>query len=226
MEKTLEINEPQSLWKKILIDFIDIVAFLVFVVWLFFALKVFVIAPVIVKWHSMLPNYKPWEYVFIDKFYYKFTKWIKRWDVVVVMPETANLSFLKRVVWMPWETITISSWNIYLCKSSKKRESYSWKDIKTKSRYNVWAEICKQIKEPYISWKFVNIKWYNEPIKTDASCWIERFVLWTWDYLVLGDDRMYSTDSRCCFVWFCPKSWSRYSITNSEILGRVRSFKF
>ncbi len=226
MEETLKINEPQSKLKKFLIDIVDIIAFLVFIVGLFLAIKVFVIAPVIVKWHSMLPNYKPWEYIFIDKFYYKLNDGVNRWDTVVVMPETSDVSFLKRVVWMPWETITIKSWSVFLCKWETNWLTYHGDDVYEDKSYEKEWDICKKIKEPYIEWKSVNVKGYDEPIVTENKCWVSEYVLWKWQYLVFWDDRMYSTDSRCCFIWFCSSSDSKYYIKEQEILWKVRGLKF
>lgn len=226
MEKTVKINEPQNKIKKFFVDVVDIVAFFVFIVWIFLAIKVFVIAPVIVKGHSMLPNYKPWEYIFIDKFYYKIDEWLKRGDVVVVMPETSDVSLLKRVVGLPWENIAINSWEVYVCKENKKWDNYLGNDVKDSIKYSSGSQVCKKIKEPYIDWKKVNLNGYNEPIVTKWECWINEFKLGSWQYLVFGDDRMYSTDSRCCFERSCSWEWLRYYIKDDEILWKVRSLKF
>jgi len=226
MNETLEIKEPESKFKKFLIDLVDIIAFLVFIIWIFLTIKLFIIAPVVVKWHSMEPNYHPGQYIFIDKFYWKLNWWIKRWDVVVVMPEQANVSYLKRAIWLPWETIEIESWSVFLCKDKENWLKYTWKDIRDNVFYKDWKLTCKEIKQPFIEWKTVNIQWYPEKIVTTAKCWISKFTLWTWQYLVFGDDRMYSTDSRCCFRWFCSGKKDIYYITKNEILGRVWWFKF
>lgn len=225
MEK-IEIQEPENIFKKILLDIVDIIAFLVFIIWLFLAIKIFVIAPVVVKWHSMLPNYNQWNYIFIDKFYYKLKWWIKRWNVVVVMPEQSNVSFLKRVVGLPHDTIEIASWNTYLCKTEKKWKEYKNNDVFEDKKFNDKKLICKELKEPYIKWKTVNLKWFPEKITTTAKCWISKFTLWSWQYLVFGDDRMYSTDSRCCFRGFCSWKDDIYYITKNEILWKVWWFKF
>lgn len=225
MEK-IEIQEPENIFKKILLDIVDIIAFLVFIIWLFLAIKIFVIAPVVVKWHSMLPNYNQWNYIFIDKFYYKLKWWIKRWNVVVVMPEQSNVSFLKRAIGLPHETIEIASWNTYLCKTEDKWKEYKNNDVFEDKKFNDEKLICKELKEPYIKWKTVNLKWFPERITTTAKCWISKFTLWSWQYLVFGDDRMYSTDSRCCFRGFCSWKDDIYYITKNEILWKVWWFKF
>jgi len=223
-KETLKINEPSNKFKNFLIDIVDIIAFLVFIIWLFLAIKVFVIAPVIVKWQSMEPNYYEWEYIFIDKFYYKFNGGIKRWDVVVLMPSTSDVSFLKRVVWIPWDTINIQSWNVFLCKTEDKWVKYNNNDIYEDKFYKDWNLVCKQLRESYIEWKSVILGGYSEKIVTKVKCWISKFVLWTWQYLVFWDNRMHSTDSSCCFVWYC---WTNgiYYITKDKILWKVRNLK-
>ena len=225
MKEKIVINEPVNRLKKFFYDMLDIVAFLVFIFWLFMFIKVFIVAPVVVKGHSMLPNYKPGEYIFVDKFYRKLTWWIKRWDVVVVMPADSNVSFLKRVIWLPGETIEIKSGNVFLCKTQKQWNVYKWNDYYFDKKYEDWDLICKKLKEPYIAWKTVNLYWYPEKIITMPKCNIDKFILWKDQYLVFWDDRMYSTDSRCCFRWFCLWSWDTYYVTKNEILGKVWGIK-
>ena len=221
----IEVREPKSLLKKVLIDLVDIIAFLVFIIWVFLFVKVFIVAPVVVKWHSMLPNYHPGNYVFVDKIFWKLDWWIKRWDVVVVMPPSSNVSFLKRVVGLPGETIEIKSGYVYLCKTKSGWEKYNWNDYYKNVEYKDWKLICKRLKESYIAGKTVNLYWYPEKIITTAKCGISKFVLKTGQYLVFWDDRMYSTDSRCCFRGFCDGTGDTYYITKNEILWRVWGFK-
>lgn len=221
MSENIVVKEPESKIKKFFIDLADIIAFLIFILWLFFFIKIFVLSIVVVKWHSMLPNYNEWNILFVDKFYWKLKDDIKRWDVVVVMPPTTNVSYLKRVVWLPGETIEITWDNVYLCKKEKNWKTYNWNDIYENKFYKDKNLICKQLKEKYIAWKTVNLKWFPEKIKTEAKCWISKFKLWSGQYLVFGDDRMYSTDSRCCFKWVCIGKHDTYYITKDEIIGRV-----
>ena len=221
----IEIKEPKSWFKKILLDMTDIWAFLVFIIWIFLFVKVFIVAPVVVKWHSMLPNYHPGNYIFVDKIFWKLDGGIKRWDVVVVMPPSSNVSFLKRVVGLPGETIEIKSGYVYLCKTQQSWNTYKWNDYFPDQKYKDWNLICKRLKEEYIAWKTVNLYGYPEKITTQPKCGISKFVLKTGQYLVFGDDRMYSTDSRCCFRGFCDGTGDTYYITKNEILGRVWNFK-
>jgi len=225
MVENIKIKEPESKIKKFFLDLADIIAFLVFILWLFLFVKTFVVALVLVKWHSMLPNYNEKDVILVDKIYYKYTWGIKRWDVVVVMPPTTNVSYLKRVVWLPGDTIEIKSWSVYLCRTKDYWNTYTWNDIINNSEYKDWELVCKQLKEEYIAWKTVNLKWYPEKITTTAPCGLDKFQLYSGQYLVFWDDRMYSTDSRCCFRWACIWKNDIYYITKDEILWKVWNFK-
>ena len=171
----------------------------------------------IVKWSHMLPNYKAWEKVFVNKNY----KILNRWDVVVEKPEFSNISFFERIVWSPWEIIEIKSWSVYLCKTSNKWKYYKINDVYKNKIYKDSRLICKQLKESYIEWKSINLQWYPEKIHTEPKCGVSKFILWTWQYLLFWDNRMYSTDSRCCFIWFCSNT-KRYYIKKSEIIWKVK----
>lgn len=224
-QNEIKIVEPTNKWKKFLIDVVDIIAFVIFMLWIIIFLKVFVIAFVGVKWSSMLPNYHEWDYIFVDKVYWKHTSWVKRWDVLVLMPPTSNVSYLKRLIWLPNETVEITWWKVYICKTKKDWSTYKWNDINIKNTYKDKNLICKRLIEKYIDGKTVNKRWFPEKIVTKADCGISKFKLGSWQYLVFWDDRMYSTDSRCCFVWTCKWTDAKYYITKDEILWKVIDFK-
>jgi len=225
MVESIKIKEPQNKLKLFLIAVADIIAFVVFILGLFIFVKTFVAAIVIVKGHSMLPNYNERDIILVDEIYWKYFWWINRWDVVVVMPPTTNVSYLKRVVGLPGDTIEIKSGFVYLCRTKDYWEAYTWNDVDLKNTYTDWSLICKKLKEDYIAWKTVNYKWYPEKIVTTAPCGIDKFKLYSWQYLVFWDDRMYSTDSRCCFRWACIWKNDIYYITKDEILWKVIDFK-
>lgn len=68
---------------------------------------------------------------------------------------------------------------------------------------------CSILKEPYL--------W--EGTTTEAKCWVSTFTVTQW-FLVMGDNRWYSTDSRCCFGLGCV-SGSNYLVTQDRIIGKV-----
>jgi signal peptidase I len=75
---------------------------------------VFVYQPVKVEGTSMAPTISDQERIFINKFVYHFEP-IDRGDVVVFWyPLDPSKSFIKRVVGLPGETVTIRSGHVYI----------------------------------------------------------------------------------------------------------------
>ena len=147
-----------------------------------------------VSWNSMYPTYKDKtifkDIVLTDKLI-KIWWDINRWDIVVfIPPNRENISYIKRVIWLPWETIKIKNWYVYICKDKN--------------------NVCDKLYEPYLA----------SGTKTLAKCWISEFRLWTWEYFVLWDNREHSTDSRCCFYYWCASD-NKYYITKKDITWKV-----
>ncbi len=70
--------------------------------------RYFLIQPFYVKGASMEPNFYNYEYLIIDEFTYRFTAQPSRGDIVVFHPPTDDTEFfIKRVVGLPGETVTI-----------------------------------------------------------------------------------------------------------------------
>jgi len=68
---------------------------------------VFVVQPVRVEGTSMLPHLHDGERIFVNKFIYRFDK-IERGDIVVFWyPNDPDKSFIKRVIGLPGETVSI-----------------------------------------------------------------------------------------------------------------------
>lgn len=223
-KENIVIYEPESKIKKFFIDVLDIIAFVIFIIGVFIFLKVFVVAVVNVDGESMLPNYKNGEFIMLDKVSRKLWGDIKRADVVVAMPPTSNVSYLKRIIGLPGETVEITGGKVYICKTKQEWEKYQWTDVRENKKFKDKNLVCKQLIEPYIEGKTVNKRWFEEKIVTEAKCEVNKFKLYSGQYLVLGDDRMYSLDSRCCFMWTCK--WNaKYYLTKDEILGKIIDFK-
>ncbi len=74
----------------------------------------FVIQPVRVEGTSMLPRLHDGERIFVNKFIYKFEP-IRRGDIVVFWyPNDPSKSFIKRVIGLPGETISIRRGVVYI----------------------------------------------------------------------------------------------------------------
>jgi signal peptidase I len=77
----------------------------VFVLWLI--IRVFIVQPFLVDGASMSPNFETNDYLIINKFEYFFSD-PERGDVVVFKyPEDPKKYFIKRIVGLPGETVTV-----------------------------------------------------------------------------------------------------------------------
>ncbi len=75
---------------------------------------VFVVQPVRVEGTSMLPHLHDGERIFVNKFVYRFDR-IERGDIVVFWyPNDPDKSFIKRVVGLPGETVSIEEGVVYI----------------------------------------------------------------------------------------------------------------
>jgi signal peptidase I len=82
---------------------------------------VFVVQPVRVEGQSMMPKLLNQDRIFVNKFIYPLREWlgdrqpIKRGDIVVLLyPEDPSKSYIKRVVGLPGEDVTIQDGKLYI----------------------------------------------------------------------------------------------------------------
>ncbi len=74
----------------------------------------FVIQPVYVKGTSMLPHLREGERLFVNRFIYNFSR-IERGDIVVFYyPKNPQESFIKRVIGLPGDEVTMSGGKLYI----------------------------------------------------------------------------------------------------------------
>lgn len=151
-------------------DFLIIIFIVVFI-------RVYIAMPFQIKWSSMYPSYYNQEFIIVDRFSYNFWQ-PKRWDVIVFRPyiNSDKEFFLKRIIWIPWDTLKIEKWFVY---------------IKGK-----WENDFVKLEENYLNeenkWKtFVGF-----------SDWSHIYELKDDQYFVIWDNRNHSTDSREKFWWW------------------------
>ncbi|HVB33644.1 MAG TPA: signal peptidase I [Patescibacteria group bacterium] len=107
-----EVRPPDSGWlphevRRWLRDLAVALALAMFIV-------VFLYQPVKVEGTSMAPGISNQERIFINKFVYHFEP-IRRGDVVVFWyPLDPSKSFIKRVIGLPGDTVTIRSGHVYI----------------------------------------------------------------------------------------------------------------
>jgi signal peptidase I len=109
---TIRIHEDQTsnFWEEAKAFARD----LVFSVLVAVLVIVFVVQPVRVEGTSMLPHLHDGERIFVNKFIYRFDT-IERGDIVVFWyPKDPSKSFIKRIIGLPGETVTIRDGVVYI----------------------------------------------------------------------------------------------------------------
>lgn len=174
-----------------LLDVFDMVSFLIFVWWIVLFVRFFVANPYTVVGASMSPTFLENDFIIVDKVTPRFNE-LNRGDVVVFVPPGKIIPYIKRIVWLPWETVKIKKSSVEICTTTN--------DI----------EQCNTLPELYLTWS----------VKTEARCGIDSFKIHTWGFFVMWDNRWFSTDSRCCFGLDCYE-WSSYEVPFNHIIGKV-----
>ncbi|MFA6963790.1 MAG: signal peptidase I [Patescibacteria group bacterium] len=158
--------------KKDILDLvIDLVKTGVVVFVVAFLLRYFVIQPFLVDGQSMMPNYHHKEYILTEKLSY-MTGEPRRGDVIVFRyPRNPSVSYIKRVIGLPGETVRIANNKITIVNSTNPSgmvltEDYIPADFKTKTYDN-----------------------------GDSKSAFEK-TLQEKEYFVMGDNREHSSDSR------------------------------
>lgn len=172
------------------LDFFDIIAFLVFILGIAGTIRFFVFMPYTIEGESMAQTFKDKDFIIVDKVTPKLST-IQRGDVVVFVPPGKDIPFIKRVIALEGETVEL-------------------KDGKTSVCQGTWAtRTCTALPEEYLA----------EGVVTEARCGVSSFTVGS-GFFVMGDNRSYSTDSRCCFgLWCTTETW--FTITQDRIIGKV-----
>ncbi len=114
---TLHMNQVTDTRRKwFLFDVFDIVAFLVFVIGIVLFVRFFVFNPFSVVGMSMHPTFEEWDFIIVDKITPNFWE-LKRWDVIVFVPPEKDVPYIKRIIWLPWETVKVWDNTINICAS-------------------------------------------------------------------------------------------------------------
>ncbi len=160
--------------KNLKSDIYDFFKDLVFIIIIVMIIRTFFAMPFQIKWQSMYETYYDREFIIVDRFSYLVWE-PERWDVIVFKPYVDNSKefFLKRIIGMPWDSLKIEDWKVYLKES--------------------WETEYIELDEDYL----------NDSNNGFTYIWSSsakhEFKLWDGDYFVMWDNRAHSTDSRTCF---------------------------
>lgn len=154
---------------------LDVLFNIVVIVAIVAAIRTFLVSPFQVEGSSMIETLVDKEYIIINKFAYLFGE-PQRGDVVVFRPPNDETKFyVKRVIGMPGDTITIRDGFVYLKKAGE--------------------EDSKKLDEAtYLSSRNLGHTFRHPPSSGDRTS--VTFDVPADDYLLLGDNRQGSLDSR------------------------------
>ena len=178
--------------KKEIIDFFkDLIIIVIIVV----IIRYFFAMPFQINGQSMYSSYYDREFIIVDRLSYRIWS-VDRWDVIVFKPHVSadKEFFLKRIIWVPGDTIRIEDWKVLLKKESS----------------NDFVELNEDYLNSENRW--FTFVWWSKAM--------HQYSIWKWQYFVLWDNRNHSTDSRQCFS-SCAIDGRLNFIEKSDITGKV-----
>jgi signal peptidase I len=111
-EPTQQKTKKENFW-------LDLVKFTLLAIIIVYPIKTFVVKPFIVSGASMDPTYQDGQYLIVDEISYRF-KNPERGEVVVFRPpRDPNKFFIKRIIGLPNETISINKGSVTITSSGK-----------------------------------------------------------------------------------------------------------
>lgn len=184
--------------KREIIDFLrDLVIIIVIVL----VLRTYLVEPFQISGQSMYESYYDKQFILVDRFSYLDIPYIKtweieRWDVVVLRPwvDKDREYFIKRVIWVWWDTIKIEDGNVYL-KTKWKDEFIELDESDYLTPENDW--------HTYVKW------------------WAKIFEIPEWEFFIMWDNRNHSSDSRTCFSYSCTISSKDAYVEKDNIIWKV-----
>lgn len=93
--------------------FLDIAEVVFFAIGIFFFVYLLIMRPHKISGESMMPNYPDAEYLLTEKVSY-YRREPQRGNVVVFKPPVSEDEYIKRVIGLPGETISIKDCHIYI----------------------------------------------------------------------------------------------------------------
>lgn len=164
---------------------------LIFIIIIVLIIRIFIAMPFQISWQSMYSSYYDKEFIIVDRFSYIIWN-PKRWDVIVFKPYVNEDKeyFLKRIIWIPWDTLKIEGWEVFIKEKWKKdfiKLNETYLNDENKWRTFVGSDDNSHIYELKNDQYFVI--WDNRNHSTDSR---EKFGGWTWrDEFVAKSDMIW-----------------------------------
>ncbi len=200
-KKTEVIIEEQVEKRNLKKEFLDLWKDLLVIILIVVLIRTFLIMPFQINGSSMSDSYYDREFIIVDRFSYLKIPLIKkwkpdRWDVIVFKPHVSKLReyYIKRIIWLEWDTIKIEDWKVYL----KKNNSTEYIEL------DEWYLSETNKNSTFVRW----------------SQWESTYSVPQNSYFVMWDNRNWSTDSRACFQ-SCLIEWRSNFIVKSDIIWKV-----
>jgi len=186
-------------YAKFSLEVFDLIVFLILIFWIVLFIRLFLATPYTVIWSSMAPNFHQKDRIIVEKITQRFGSF-ERGDVIVFVAPWKESPYIKRIIWLPWETVMIQNGGVYIC----------WKNIPNGSlvKDSEWNS-CELLPESYLP------HW----TKTNATCGKDEFKIEKW-YFVMWDNRWRTTDSLCCFGIQCY-DWANYEVNDKDLIWKV-----
>lgn len=201
--ETKNLNLEEYFWEKtpLVKEVLDFLKDLIIIIIFMLIIRSFIILPFQISWQSMYESYYDREFIIVDRLsYVNFPlfwdlRWPQRWDAVVFNTHIKEKEyFIKRIIALPWETLKIKSWSVFVKK--------------------IWSPDFVKLDEKYLSDINYNATYVN---------WDDKEYIYTVpekSYFVMWDNRNASTDSRACFS-SCEIPWKSNFIKKSDLVWRV-----
>jgi signal peptidase I len=160
--------------RGVLFHLVDVLFNIIVIVAIVAGIRTFLVSPFQVEGGSMTSTLENNEYIIINKLSYYLGE-PNRGDIVVFRPESdPQKYYVKRVIGLPGDEVTIRDGYVYLKKAGDDTEV--------------------KLEEPYLDDRNAGKTYRHPPLSGDTSP--ERFTVPTDHYFVMGDNRQGSLDSR------------------------------
>lgn len=107
--------------KGVFLFIFEVIKIVVLALLIVIPIRYFIFQPFVIKGNSMEPNFHQGDYLIVDEITYRF-KEPQRGDVIVFnYPQDTSQRFIKRIIGLPGETVTMDGGKITISKGIEKR---------------------------------------------------------------------------------------------------------